>query len=106
MSGANGPGQGGITRGRGDAPLEYTGRTDGTTDPFEAETLPSAEFLDPGSSGLVGVGGTAPTVDPTGSASGLTETRASPGTSAWKRRVAPRHREAVQGFFGGGKKDG
>ena len=99
------PGKGGITRGPGEAPLEYSGQTDGTTDPFEAKVLPPAEFLDPESTGLVGVGGTAPTVDPTSGASGLVETRASPGTSAWKRRVAPRHREAVQGFFGGGKKD-
>jgi len=101
-----GPGRGGVSRGPGPAGLDFSGQTDGSSEEFEAETLPSAEFLDPESTGLVGVGGTAPTVAPDGSSSGRVETRASSGNSTWKRRVAPRHREAVQGFFGGGKKDG
>ena len=99
MSVAHGPGSGGVTRGRGDAPLDYAGSTDGTTDPFEAKELPEAEYLDQDSTAVVGVGAAQPSVDPTGGASGLIDTQASTGSTAWKRRVAPRHREAVRGFF-------
>lgn len=99
------PGSGGITRGRGDAALEYTNRTDGATDPFEAKELPQAEYLDQESTAVVGVGAADPTVDPSGTGSGLVDTQASTGKTAWKRRVAPRHREAVRGFFGGDKKE-
>lgn len=102
---ANGPGSGGISRGRGDAPLDYSSRTDGTTDPFEAKELPQAEYLDQESTAVVGVGAADPTVAPSGGVSGLVDTEASTGKTAWKRRVAPRHREAVRGFFGGDEKE-
>jgi hypothetical protein len=95
------PGRGGVTRGRGDAQLDFSGETPGRTDAFEARELPGAERHDAESTALVGVGGTAPTVDPRAEGAGLAETRASAGKSAFKRRVAPRHRDAVQGFFGG-----
>jgi len=98
------PGSGGVSRGRGDASLDYTSATEGATDPFEAKELPAAEYLDPEASAVVGVGAAEPTVAPSGGASGLVETGASTGKTAWKRRVAPRHREAVRGFFGGEKK--
>jgi hypothetical protein len=95
------PGRGGVSRGRADAALEFSGETPGRTDAFEARELPGAERNDVESTALVGVGGAAPTVDPRADGAGLVETRASAGQSAFKRRVAPRHRDAVQGFFGG-----
>jgi len=97
------PGRGGISRGRGDAALEFTGETPGRTDEFEAKELDPAEWLDPESTAIVGVGATSPSVDPRAQGGGLVETKASAGKAAWKRRVAPHHRDAVQSFFGGGK---
>ena len=98
------PGRGGVSRGRGDATLEFSGETQGRTDEFEARELEPAEWLDPESTAIVGVGAAPPTVEPTAQGGGLVETRASAGRAAWKRRVAPHHRDAVQSFFGGGKK--
>jgi len=97
------PGQGGVSRGRGDAELVFGEETPGSTDRFEARQLPDAEVLDADSTAIVGIGATAPTVEPAAQGSGLVDVRASAGKSAWKRRLAPHHREAVQGFFGGDK---
>ena len=94
------PGRGGVSRGRGDAALDFSGETPGRTDAFEPRELGPAEFLDPETTAIVGVGAGAPAVDAQGGASGLGATRDSAGRAAWKRRVAPHHREAVQSFFG------
>ena len=88
MGVAGAPGRGGVSRGRGDAALEFTGETPGRTDQFEARELDPAEWLDPESTAIVGVGATAPTVDPAAQGGGLVETRASAGRAAWKRRVS------------------
>ena len=101
----SGPGRGGVSRGRGDAALEYGNETEGRTEQFAPQVLPSAERLDIDSTGVVGVGSTAPTVEPLAQGAGWVEVQASTGKSAWKRRLAPHHREAVQEFFGGKKED-
>jgi hypothetical protein len=98
------PGRGGVSRGRADASLDFSGETPGRTDQFEARELDPAEWLDPESTAIVGIGASAPTVEPAAAGGGLVETQASAGRAAWKRRVAPHHRDAVQGFFGGGQK--
>jgi hypothetical protein len=77
----------------------------GRTDQFGAEQLPDASVLDSESTAIVGVASVAPTVEPSAEGAGAIQVQASAGRSAWKRRLAPRHREAVQGFFGGGKDD-
>ncbi|MSR62524.1 MAG: hypothetical protein EXS08_08770 [Planctomycetes bacterium] len=92
-----------MSRGRGDAELRFSGETPGRSDEFEAQQLAPAELLDPESTAIVGVGASAPDVDPSAQGAGLVETRASNGRAAWKRRVAPHHRDAVQGFFDGPK---
>jgi len=92
-----------VSRGPGEAALSFSGETPGRSDAFEARELPPAEFLDPESSVLLGVGATAPTVDPVGEQAGASAGGASAGRASWKRRIAPHHREAVQGFFGRGK---
>jgi len=101
VSGA--PGRGGVSRGRGDAALGFDGETPGRSDQFEAKELPPAQRLDPDTTALVGVGAGAPGVEPAAQAGGVVDTQASAGRAAWKRRVAPHHREAVQEFFGGKK---
>jgi hypothetical protein len=105
VAGSSGPGRGGVGRGRGDAPLDYGDETPGRTDQFAPQALPGAERLDIDSTGIIGVGATTPTVAPLAQGAGLVEVQLSTGKSAWKRRLAPHHREAVQEFFGGKKED-
>jgi len=50
-------------------------------------------------SGVLGVNATAPEIAPEDEAAGLVEVEASGGGSAWRRRLAPRHRGAVKSFF-------
>jgi hypothetical protein len=71
----------------------------GDTDRFEAKALPSAQYPDADHSAVLGIGAAAPTVDPTAEAAGLSNVSVSAGKSAWKRRLAPHHREAVKTFF-------
>ena len=94
------PGQGGVSRGRGDADLAFSGETKGRTNEFESKALPEASAFDPEATGLVGVGAAAPEAAPAGGSSGLVEGETSTGRSAWKRRLAPHHREAVRDLFG------
>jgi hypothetical protein len=73
--------------------------TAGDTERFEAKALPGAQYQDAEHSAVLGVGAAAPTVDPVAEAGGLSAVDASTGKSAWKRRLAPHHREAVKTFF-------
>jgi hypothetical protein len=94
------PGSGGVTRGRGDAELGFTGETEGRTDQFEAKELPQAEVLDPESTAVVSIGLGTPETEANGQSGGNVDAGTSVGRGAWKRRLAPHHREAVQEFFG------
>lgn len=76
--------------------------TPGETDKFEAKTLPDATYADPEHSGIVGIGAAAPPVDPVAEAGGAGPIEASGGQSAWRRRLAPHHRDAVRTWFGPG----
>ena len=71
----------------------------GDTDTFEAKALDPARFLDAEHSAVLGVGAGAPTVEAQSQGAGLSEVETSIGRSAWKRRLAPHHREAVKSFF-------
>lgn len=99
------PGRGGISRGRGDAELTWGEESPGRTDQFEAKALDPAQNLDLEHSALLGVGAGAPNVDPTAESAGDGDVQASAGKSAWRRRLAPHHRQAVKDFFApaGGK---
>jgi hypothetical protein len=93
------PGNGGISRGRADAALTYGEESAGQTERFEATPLPPSERLDLEHSVTFGVGATAPEVDPTAEAAGLAPLDAKGGKSAWRRRLAPHHQDAVRTFF-------
>ena len=73
--------------------------TPGRTDEFEAKALSSAERLDLENSQILGVGAAAPEVRPEAEGGGLVDTGDAQAKSAWRRRLAPQHREAVQQFF-------
>jgi hypothetical protein len=96
------PGNGGVSRGRGDAEMTWGEETQGDRDAFESKTLPDATYADAEHSELVGIGAAAPTVDPHAEAPGTGAIESSGGQSAWRRRLAPQHREAVRSWFGRG----
>jgi len=97
--GSGRPGAGGISRGRGDAQMSWGEESEGRSDLFTPEALPDARVMDMESSAVLGVGAVAPREDAQGGASGLVDVEGSSGKSAWKRRLAPRHRDAVHTFF-------
>jgi hypothetical protein len=71
----------------------------GRTEDFEARKLDDARYLDSDQSGLLGVSATAPEIKAEDESAGLVDVEASGGGSAWRRRLAPRHRGAVKTFF-------
>jgi hypothetical protein len=94
-----GAGSGGVTRGRGDAEMSWGAESSGDTDRFEAKALPDAQYRDPEHSLVIGVGASVPTVEPVPESAGNSDVATSTGRAAWKRRLAPHHREAVKSFF-------
>lgn len=100
VEGAALPGVGGVNRGRGDAELTWGEEAGGSAERFQPTALDPARYLDPASSALIGVGSTSPPVTPEAEAGGLGPVEGSAGGQAWRRRLAPRHRQAVRGFFG------
>ena len=74
--------------------------SEGRSEDFEARALDPARYLDPETSAQLGVSSTAPEVDAQDESGGLVDVKASGGRSAWRRRLAPRHRNAVKAFFG------
>lgn len=98
---AGAPGAGGITRGRGDAELQLGGDSPFESDEFDAQRLEAARLEDLEHTHLLGLGAAAPTVSGEGQATGQRALGADAGKSAWRRRLAPRHRRAVGAFFGG-----
>ena len=102
---AGGPGRGGINRGRGDAPLTWGEESADLVGRFEAQLLPSATGLDPEHSATLGVGGATPEVKPEAEAAGRGDVKASTGRTSWRRRISPRHRDAVRRFFDDSKED-
>ncbi len=93
------PGVGGVSRGRADAELIWGEESPGRLEDFEAELLTRAERLDLERSELLGIGATTPRTEAEGEAAGNVDVEASLGRSTWRRRLAPRHREAVSRFF-------
>jgi hypothetical protein len=93
------PGSGGVNRGRGDAPMAWGKGTEGETDRFQVKPLTPGSEPDPRRSTLLGVSASEPDVKPELEGSSRVDAAASPGSVAWRRRLAPRHREAVKAFF-------
>ena len=97
----NRPGKGGITRGRGDAHLEYKNQTKGATDAFKAKRLPpgrqpSKEWE------LSGLRRSTPTVQPERAGASGSQGDGGAGEASWRRRLAPRYRDVVRRYFSTG----
>ncbi|MEI6973025.1 MAG: hypothetical protein WCL44_16090, partial [bacterium] len=98
---AGAPGSGGVSRGRGDAPLTWTDPSNEADVGFKEKTLPMSSLPDIKKSQLAGVSVAAP--QPTGSdeptaAGGLASSTKGPG-SANMTVMLPRHRTAVKRYF-------
>ncbi len=71
----------------------------GRSEDFAAEVLPSARFMDMENTRLLGIGSAAPEVNAIPESSGNAAVSASSGKTAWRRRLSPHHRKAVGSFF-------
>ncbi len=98
------PGRGGISRGRGDAPLTWGDESTRENTKFKETILP------PGSEDLpqdqvIGLTVAAPD-DETASSAPRTAARgtsAATGDETWRRKLRPRHRSVVRGYFDSAK---
>jgi hypothetical protein len=68
-----------------------------------SEGLPAAGRLDWEHSSTLGIGARAPEANPQSEASGAVSGGAGDARSSVRRRLAPRHREAVRSFFDDGE---
>ncbi len=96
----NKPGNGGVTRGRGDAEISYGDESDEQGTKFKEIALPPG-YLDEQSDQVSKITLTAPNETPADSV-----TRQAPrafegetGREVWKRPLSPRHRQVVKGYF-------
>jgi hypothetical protein len=95
------PGRGGVTRGRGDAPMIWGDETSEEGAKFEEEALPPGAIASMKESGLIGVSMGAPTEEGAGgpSESGALSGATAGGGSAFTQNVLPRHRGTVERYF-------
>ncbi len=70
---------------------------------FESNLLPGGKFSDYEHSAPLGESVDVPEVAPVGESAGLVDVQGSTGEAAWRRRLSPRHRDAVREFFSHGK---
>jgi hypothetical protein len=98
MSGGNLPGRGGVSRGRADAELGFLGETEDAA-AAKPERLPPGARR-PAPSIRIGTGRAEPSTDPVVDGGPGTAGDDGVGAAAWRRRIAPRHRDAVRAFFG------
>jgi len=97
----NMPGNGGISRGRGDAPMTWTDGTDENGAGFKEETIEPDAIAGIDKSRMVGISKGAPQVNdkPTITEGGALTGAAAGGGNAHKQRVLPQHKQAVMRYF-------
>ncbi|MFW5870999.1 MAG: hypothetical protein ACOC6C_00075 [Verrucomicrobiota bacterium] len=95
------PGQGGINRGRGDAPMTWRQETDESGLAFKEEMIQPSAFAEFEESRLLGVSASSPEESGEGgiSAGGALSSTCAGGGAAVKRKVLPRHRSTVKRYF-------
>jgi hypothetical protein len=98
----NKPGQGGVSRGRGDAMLTWTDPSTKENVTFKEEVLRPSRRPDPKQAKLEGVSAAAPEVSATAAAvaSGALTTEGSARGVTPQTVILPRHKESVKRFFG------
>ena len=95
------PGRGGISRGRGDAPMTFAGASSEIGAEFQEQSLPPASVGSLLDSTLAGVNLDAPVIDTTtaGPVDSVLGSVAPDAGSAYTHTVLPRHRGPVERFF-------
>ena len=93
------PGRGGINRGPGHATLDYDNDVKDLTDGLQSRKLPPGASLPKRNAQTLGLSVAAPQLDPKRAGAAGAAGTAGEGEAAWRRRMAPRHREAVRRFF-------
>ncbi len=94
------PGKGGVTRGRGDAPMSWGDESDETTAKFKEVVLPPGAFDQPKDE-VYGTTKSTPEADPAATAGRNTARTvdAASGSETWTRKIRPRHRNVVRRYF-------
>ena len=92
-------GAGSVSRGGSSAGLLWGDESRGDLDQFESKLLPPGQFLDADNSATIGVGTDVPEVAPVAEGAGLVDVEGATGKATWRRRLHPRHRDAVSEFF-------
>ncbi len=96
----NGPGRGGVSRGRGDAAMTWTEGSDEKNAKFQEKALPPGSVAGLQDSQLVGLSASAPEVQKGNlSAHGVLNNAAKGGGSAYTQTVLPKHKNTVQKYF-------
>lgn len=80
--------------------LTFGAATNIDRDSLGSQGLPGAQDLDLEHSGKLGVGARAPEAAPEGESAGAAEGGLGDQRNSVRRRLAPRHRQAVRDFFG------
>jgi hypothetical protein len=96
-----GPGRGGVNRGRGDAEMVYGDQSSETGTKFEEQSLPAARLSAMKDSHVVGTSVSAPQLSEgqdSGDGGALDSAQAGAG-SAQKRKILPKHNNAVKRYF-------
>ena len=94
------PGKGGVSRGRGDAPMSWSDGTSERGAKFKEQVLSPSALAGLKDSQLVGRSVGAPTVEKNGAArAGALAGASSGGGSAFTQGVLPRHKGAVKRYF-------
>ncbi len=99
------PGRGGVTRGRGDAPITWSKGTNKENVSFKEKVLPPGAVDSLKESRLAGISASAPKADSTseGSAGGALGAAAAGGGEARQQTILPQHQKPVQKYFERGK---
>jgi len=94
-------GNGGISRGKGDAALQYSGKTDELGVKFKEEILPPADVNAFKKAQSIGTAIAAPNLDSSAVApvGGTLDGAKSGGGNAFSQRILPRYRSTVKRYF-------
>lgn len=100
-----GAGVGGVDRGGSSTGLLWGETSDVDREAFAPRLLSPSRFLDLERSGAIGVSVEAPEVEAAAESAGLVDVEGAAGEASWRRRLSPRHRDAVRTFFSQHERD-
>ncbi|MEX2287488.1 MAG: hypothetical protein WD648_10390 [Planctomycetaceae bacterium] len=100
------PGRGGVNEGRGDAEMSYGDKADDKNTKFKDVVLPPGFFDEP-KNDIIATTPQAPDVDPAADAPRSARRLSDPaaGKETWNRKLRPRHRGVVRGYFDSGNNE-